>query len=221
MGFEGLVFDGILRILGIVGLIMIVLEAALELKLDKDKAVPITKALLIALVGLLACTYLTSIVLQYFIEGMDTLTAWIYATPISILSSAIIIPSVLELKKLKREFHIYESTFSDILGIMLFYFLTGLLHGGGDEEGPIHTSLGGEFLPFILTVLLTIVIAFISSYIILLVFQKIKSSVKLFLLLAVLLLIYSIAKQAHLSSLLIILIFGLLIFHFLFEFFLE
>ncbi|MEZ4983721.1 MAG: hypothetical protein R2795_01575 [Saprospiraceae bacterium] len=31
------------------------------------------------------------------------------------------------MKDHKREFHIYESTFSDILGIMMFYYLTGQL----------------------------------------------------------------------------------------------
>ncbi len=200
-------FDGILEILGIVGLIMIVLEAALELKLEKDKAIPITKSFVIALVGLLLSTWLTAIVLQYFIDGLDTLAAWIYATPLSILSSAIIIPSVIDLQKDKKEFHIYESTFSDILGIMLFYFLTGQVH----EVGEVDAHGGASFGEFALTTLITVFIAFVSSYAIIFIFQKIKSSVKLFLLIAVLLLIYSVAKQAHLSSLIIILIFGLLV----------
>lgn len=206
VGMGNLVFDQILEVLGIVGLIMIVLEAALELKLDREKAIPITKAFFIALVGLVLTTWLTAEVLQYFIEGMSTLTAWIYATPLSILSSAIIIPSVIDLRNDKKEFHIYESTFSDILGIMLFYFLTGQLAGEGSTE-----SNGGGVTAFILSTILTVVIAFVSSYAILLIFQKIKTSVKLFLLIAVLLLIYSVAKQAHLSSLIIILIFGLII----------
>lgn len=206
VGLGGYNFDNILEVLGIVGLIMIVLEAALELKLDKDKAIPITKSFVIALVGLLLSTWLTALVLQYFVEGLDTLSSWIYATPLSILSSAIIIPSVIDLKKDKKEFHIYESTFSDILGIMLFYFLLGQVTDGSESDS--HGSGVGGFL---LTTFLTIFIAFISSYALIFIFQKIKTSVKLFLLIAVLLLIYSIAKQAHLSSLIIILIFGLLV----------
>lgn len=198
-------FDGILEILGIVGLIMIVLEAALELKLDRAKIVPIVRALTIALVGLILSTYATKLVLEYFIEGMTNIQAWIYATPLSILSSAIIIPSVLDLRKDKKEFHIYESTFSDILGIMLFYFLTAQVHVEGEA------SHGGGVGNFALTTLLTIFIAVITSYLLVIVFQKIKSQVKLFLLISVLLLIYSVEKQAHLSSLLSILIFGLVI----------
>jgi NhaP-type Na+/H+ or K+/H+ antiporter len=197
-------FFRILEILGIVGLIMIVLEAALELKLERDKIIPITKALVVALVGLLISTWITAVILEYFIEGMDTLRAWIYATPLSILSSAIIIPSVNELRKDKKEFHIYESTFSDILGIILFYFLTG--HLEHEEE-----SIIGGLASYSLTILLTVVLSIIFSYLIVIIFQNIKSSVKLFLLIAVLLLLYALGKKMHLSSLIIILTFGLVI----------
>ena len=48
-------------------------------------------------------------------------------------------------------------------------------------------------------------------YLIVVIFQNIRSQVKLFLLIAVLLLLYALGKQMHLSSLIIILIFGLLI----------
>ena len=102
-------FFPVLEILGIVGLIMIVLEAALELKLEREKVVPILKALGIALAGLLISAWITAEVLQYFIEGMDPLRSWIYATPLSILSSAIIIPSVTNMRQDKKEFHVYAT----------------------------------------------------------------------------------------------------------------
>lgn len=201
-------FFPVLEILGIVGLIMIVLEAALELKLEREKVVPILKALGIALAGLLISAWITAEVLQYFIEGMDPLRAWIYATPLSILSSAIIIPSVTNMRQDKKEFHVYESTFSDILGIILFYFLTGQLEHAA--EGEAHDG-GSGFLSFGLTLLLTIVLSMVFSYIIIFVFQRIKSQVKLFLLIAVLMMLYAIGKQMHLSSLIEILVFGLMI----------
>jgi len=211
MGMADINFLSSLKLLGTVGLIMIVLEAALELKLEKNKLVPILLALGIALVGLLLSTWLTAEVLHFFIDfetefgEQSKLVAWIYATPLSILSSAIIIPSVVDLRNDKKEFHIYESTFSDILGIMLFYFLIGMVHVEGAD------SHGGGVTGFALTTLLTLVIAIVSSYLIVLIFQRITSQTKLFLLIAVLLLIYSVAKQQHLSSLLIILVFGLVI----------
>lgn len=204
VGGESINFFPILELLGIVGLIMIVLEAALELELKREKSVPIAKAFGIALVGLILSTWVAALILHEFIDGMTMDAAWLYATPLSILSSAIIIPSVSSLSEVKKEFHIYESTFSDILGIMMFYFLTGQLDTG-DHHG------GGGFLSFGGNVILTIVLSLIASYVIVLVFQNIKTHTKLFLLIAVLLLLYAIGKKMHLSSLIIILVFGLLI----------
>lgn len=202
IGLDNVDFFPILELLGIVGLIMIVLEAALELELKREKYVPIAKAMLVAFVGLMLSTWIAAEILYYFIEGMTKETAWIYATPLSILSSAIIIPSVVGLKETKKEFHIYESTFSDIMGIMLFYFLTG------NSDAAEHSSgLAG----FAGNVFLTIVLSLIASYLIVLIFQNIKGHTKLFLLIAVLLLLYAIGKKFHLSSLIIILVFGLLI----------
>lgn len=192
----------LLEVLGIVGLIMIVLEAALELELKPEKYLPIAKALGIALISLLISIWVAALILHQFIPGMTMKTAWLYATPLSILSSAIIIPSVIGLRKDKKEFHIYESTFSDILGIMVFYFLAGQMDAAEHSSG-----IAG----FAGNVLLTILLSVIASYLIILIFQNIRSSVKLFLLIAVLLLLYSLGKLMHLSSLIIILIFGLII----------
>lgn len=198
MSFE---FMPYLEILGIVGLIMIVLEAALELKLERNKLMPILISFVIALIGLLVSAFVAVLILKQFVPGITDQQAWLYATPLSILSSAIIIPSVSELRKDKKEFHIYESTFSDILGIMMFYFLTGNI----DAES------GQSIIGFSGNIVLTIILSLIASYAIVLIFQNIKSHVKLFLLIAILLLLYAIGKKMHLSSLIIILIFGLLI----------
>lgn len=197
-------FKPILELLGIVGLIMIVLEAALELKLKQEKYIPILKALSIALISLLASAWVAAWILHEFVEGMNWQAAWIYATPLSILSSAIIIPSVMGLNEDKKEFHIYEGTFSDILGIMMFYFLMGQVETAEHSNGNGIAGFAGS-------IVLTVVISFVASYLIVLIFQNIRSNVKLFLLIAVLLLLYALGKQMHLSSLIIILIFGLLI----------
>jgi len=194
-------FEGSLEILGTVGLIMIVLEAALELELKREKLIPILKSMAIALIGLVGSAWVAALILYQFVDGMTMQSAWLYATPLSILSSAIIIPSVGGLAEAKKEFHIYESTFSDIFGIMMFYFLTGGLNPAED----------GGVVGFSVNLLITIVIAVVASYAIILVFQRIKSQAKLFLLIAVLLLLYAIGKKMHLSSLIIILIFGLIV----------
>ena len=194
-------FFPILEILGIVGLIMIVLEAALELELKREKLIPILKSFVVALLGLFLSAWVAALILYQYIPDMTMHSAWLYATPLSILSSAIIIPSVNDLKSHKKEFHIYESTFSDIIGIMMFYFLAGKLNPAEDNG----------IIGFTGNLLLTIVISLVASYAIIIIFQKIKSQVKLFLLIAVLLLLYALGKKMHLSSLIIILIFGLVI----------
>ncbi|MCF8246041.1 MAG: cation:proton antiporter [Saprospiraceae bacterium] len=204
LGLGHLNFFPILEILGIVGLIMIVLEAALELELKPEKLKPILMAMLIALIGLLASAWAAAAILQYYMPEMSTVQAWLYATPLSILSSAIIIPSVSGLKSHKKEFHIYESTFSDILGIMLFYFVSGQVDIG---DGAHSSGVAGFFG----NLGLTIAIALVASYGIVLIFQNIKSHIKLFLLISVLLLLYALGKKMHLSSLIIILVFGLVI----------
>jgi len=186
-------FFGYLEVLGIIGLIMIVLEAALELELKPEKYLPIAKAFGIALLGLVGSTWVAAEILKGLVDGMTNQSAWLYATPLSILSSAIIIPSVTDMRSDKKEFHIYESTFSDILGIMLFYFLAGQIVPEGGEEH------GGGLLSFGLITAGTII-------------GSVRSHTKLFLLIAVLLLLYAVGKdQFHLSSLIIILIFGLVI----------
>ena len=58
---------------------------------------------------------------------------------------------------------------------------------------------------------LTIIFSVFLSYIIIYAFQNIRGHVKLFLIIAILLLIYAIGKLFHLSSLIMILVFGLIL----------
>ncbi len=191
----------ILEVVGIVGLIMIVLEAALELDLKKEKTSLILKSFFIALTALLATSFLIAYIIYSFILD-NFFMALVYAVPLSIMSSAIIIPSVGGLVKSKKEFLIYESAFSDILGIMLFYFL--LQHAENSNITSIILYVSSN-------ILITIFIAVVVSYLLVLLLQRINTQVKLFLLIAVLVLLYSIAKLLHFSSLLIIIIFGLIL----------
>jgi len=208
IGISDINFFPILEVLGIVGLIMIVLEAALELELKKEKIGIIFKSLFIALLGLLGAVFVSAFILYFLIGDISWLQSLLYATPISILSSAIIIPSVGNLTESKKEFHIYESTFSDILGIMLFYFLLGVLKYNTPLENGEFAE-GSPTVDFLVSLGVTVVVSIVSSYILLALFQKIKTGAKLFLLISILLLLYSLGKMYHLSPLIIILVFGL------------
>lgn len=191
----------LLEVLGNVGLIFIVLEAALDLKLKRKKAGMITKSFIVALVALLASSF--SIAgLFMLLWKVNLFNALMYAVPLSIMSSAIIIPSVSSLKESKREFMIYESTFSDILGIMFFYFLKGNAHASSTQE---------VFLGVTGNIAITVLIAIVASYLLVVLFQQLKMHAKYFLMFAVLLLLYAVGKSFHLSSLLIILFFGLVL----------
>ncbi|MEQ9405628.1 MAG: cation:proton antiporter [Cyclobacteriaceae bacterium] len=209
LGIESPDFFPILEVLGILGLIMIVLEAALDLKLKRDKIGTIIQSLFIAALGLGSSMYAAAMILSYMIPDLTVAQTFLYATPLSILSSAIIIPSVENLSEDKREFHIYESTFSDIIGIMLFYFLIQYF----ENEIAIAEGLpaGNPIGAFTLNLIITIVIAIAVSYLLLIIFQKIREDAKLFVLISVLMLLYTVAKTFHLSPLIIILVFGLVV----------
>jgi NhaP-type Na+/H+ or K+/H+ antiporter len=191
----------ILEVLGIIGLIMIVLEASLDLELEGNKRKLISRAFFTALVNLVLSALAVGGVMVLYLE-VDLTTGLLYAVPLSIMSSAIIIPSVSSLDKEKRELMIYESTFSDILGIMLFYFLISSM----ESEG-----IGQMGLSVLLNLTLTVLVSLAASYFLIFLFQKIKTELKLFLLIAVLILLYALSKMFHLSSLLIILVFGIIL----------
>tara|TARA_B110000305_G_scaffold242043_1_gene319312 strand:+ start:6266 stop:7564 length:1299 start_codon:yes stop_codon:yes gene_type:complete len=200
--FKDVELDSILEILGNVGLVMIVLEAALDLKLEKEKRGMIFKAFMVALLGIGCSMFALGAFFMYIFPSAGWYTAILYAIPLSIMSSAIIIPSVGGLRGVKKEFMVYESTFSDILGIMVFYFMLG-------ADG--HAGGGSIAWEIVLNILGTMVLSVIVAYVMVYLFQHLQMQVKLFLIIAVLLLLFAVGKYFHLSSLLIILAFGLVL----------
>jgi Kef-type K+ transport system membrane component KefB len=180
---------------------MIVLEAALDLELTKKKSTLILKAFFVALVALTGSAIGLAYLIQYFL-GFEFYNSLLYAIPLSVMSSAIIIPSVKQLSESKREFMIYESTFSDILGIMFFYFAIGT-----SKEATAYSI----FQEAGINVLITIGLSVVISYLLVLLFQKIEESARLFLLISILIALYAVGKIFHLSSLIVILVFGLML----------
>lgn len=188
-----------LELLGIIGLIFIVLEGALDLKITRTKLPLIGKSFLSALLILLATSGLISFILIEFVE-LSLKTAVIYAVPLGVISSAIAIPSVHKLSPEKREFIIYESTFSDIIGIMLFnYIIIG------------NITSGTSVILFFINLLVILLISAVSTGLLLFLLNYTRSHIKFYLIFAILILIYSISKMFHLPSLLFILIFGLML----------
>lgn len=191
--------SSLLPLLGTLGLILIVLEGSLELKLEPSKKVVIKQSLAAAFFLLLATTASIALVFHFLFDA-SFLLCLINATPLGIISSAIAIPSARVLPAERREFITYESSFSDIFGIILFNFLV--------TNETIHVM---SFVKLGFDTVLILVLSFIFCLFLLYVLKRINHQVKFFLIIAVLILMYAVGKYYHLSSLVIILAFGLLL----------
>ncbi len=198
-GFNWQIPSNIVEGLGVVGLIMIVLEAGLDLKLARNKLPLIRNSFVTALLILVISTAIISAIIYFWLKE-DITSCIVYALPLSIMSSSIVLPSIHGLSADKREFLVYEASFSDILGIMLFNYFTA-------SEILTLFSVG----LFGLNLIIAMVASLIISYLLFLVLARTKLEVKFFLVFALLILIYAGGKMMHLPSLLIILVFGLMI----------
>ncbi len=194
--------DKLIPVLGTVGLILIVLEGALELDIKKEKLPVILKGFFAAALILI----LNIIAVSWAFENLLNLehkTAVIFAIPLAIISSAVAIPSAAGLLNREKEFVVYESTFSDILGIMIFNYAIRQFESN-------QTLISAESIVALgLQIIGVIVVSLIITYLLFQLLQKIEHHVKFFLILALLVLVYAFGKFFHLPALVTIFIFGL------------
>ncbi|GAB3547237.1 cation:proton antiporter [Spirosoma fluminis] len=189
--------NAILPTLGTLGLILIVLEGGLDLELHAEKLGVLRRTLLASLLSIIGGTLLMAGVL-YLLLNDSFYHCLIAALPFSIISSAVAIPSVSNLSFRQYEFVVYESAFASILGVMAYNFL--LLS---------RDSVFGAVLSFTRD---TVAMAFISlgcCFLLLYLIGRINHRIKFLPIISVLFLVYALAEIYHLSSLLLILIFGL------------
>lgn len=204
LGFQIMYLDQIIPVMGTIGLILIVLEGALELEVNRDKLKIILRGFVAALVILLLNVVGITLFFKHFLE-MPGQVAVMNAIPLAIISSAVAIPSAAALTPIDKEFIVYESTFSDILGIMMFNYSIKQFMGGGE-------LLGFQPLSILILEIIGIVIASIFiTWLLFELFERIEQKVKFFLILALLILVYALGKKFELPSLVIIFIFGLFI----------
>lgn len=188
--------DALVKVLGATGLIMIILEAGLDLHIDRQKISLIRdsffSALIIFIVSALGIAYLVHHMLN---EPFDK--SFIYAVPLSIISSAIVIPSTGNLPERKKEFIIYEASFSDIIGILVFNYM--VMHEAINLQ---NTAL------FAGRIGLAVIISAIASSLLIYMLTKIEGVLKFFLVFSILSIVYASGELIHLPALLIILVFG-------------
>lgn len=186
----------LLPILGTSGLILIVLEGTLDLRLQPGRRSFLLRTFSAASLGV-AATTLAIAVLMNIMFNLSWLAALLVAAPFGVISSAVAIPSAETLEAEDREFVIYESSWSDILGVMLFNALLVAFYGGGVT----FTLLGGG-----LAVLLVGSVVALAFYWLV---GHLEGHVKFLPLLFALILVYAGADAFQLSPLLIVLVLGL------------
>ena len=186
-----------LPILGTLGLILIVMDAALEIKLEKNKARCLARGVISAVVLLIIFVSVFTVLLVKIWDKPLT-DSLLHAIPLGIISSAVAIPSAVLLDRNQREFIIFESSVSDIIGILAFDFI--LL----SEE-----SIGIKLVNFGLSGLITIVIAALMTAILAILLHKIQYHVSYIIILTSVVLVYAMAKLVHLPGLFLVVVFGL------------
>jgi Kef-type K+ transport system membrane component KefB len=184
--------------LGITGLVMIILEAGLDLKISRKKKKVLKDSFLAALfIFIFSLLGVATGMYHWLHEPM--IKCVVYAIPLSIMGSSIVIPSLHALSPAKKEFLIYEASFSDIIGILVFNFLIA-------KESISFFSISSFFVSILLSLLLSL----LFSFLLLLILTKSKLNIRFFLVFALLVFLYVGGKLLHLPSLMIILIFGML-----------
>ncbi|HQW47410.1 MAG TPA: hypothetical protein PLZ98_10055, partial [Chitinophagaceae bacterium] len=149
-------FSSILPILGTLGLILIVLDGSLELQLNRSKLPLLKSSFLMAIFPLLIVA-LGIAFYFYYTQEVSFKNALTNVIPLCVISSAIAIPTVKNFSKYTQEFIIYESSLSDILGVLFFNFIA------------LNTvislqTVGMFFLQLLLIILVSVLSIFILSY---------------------------------------------------------
>lgn len=197
LGFELDGLEMVVPVLGTVGLVLIVLEGALDIRLRRDALQAAGGPIAMATAGFLSCVAVFTL-LAAAILPLTLFQAMILAVPFSVISSAVAIPSSDFLPAKGREFVVYESSVSDILGVLVFF---ALVNSGGSAGGALAGLVGGGFLSLLLA------IAFSVGLVLLL--MRIDGHIRFIPLLAGLFGLYAAGKLLHLSPLILVLLFGL------------
>jgi len=188
---------GLLPFLGTIGLILIVLEGSLELEFDKSKRTLIAKSFFVALIPMLVLAFLLAILFQYF-ENIPFKLSLTNAIPFCVISSSVAISSVKNLTTTDREFIVYESSLSDILGVLFFNFIA--------LNTVINLQSAGRFT---LQLILIAIVSFIATLGLSYLLSKIEHNIKFVPIILLVILIYAISEIYHLPALVFILLFGL------------
>lgn len=196
-GFKIPDMEPMLPVVGTLGLILIVMEASLDLKVGREKFKLIFRSAYAAIfLFVFFVAIMTFIMVQYF--GYGIADSILNAIPVGIISSAVAISSTYNLNQEQKEFVIYESSLSDIIGILVFDFI--IIH---------QDSVGYGLLSFSLKGLLTIILAGVITSALAWLLHKITYHINYVIILTSVVLVYVLAKLIHLPALFLVIAFGM------------
>lgn len=189
----------LLPVLGTIGLTLIVLEGSLDLELEKGSGGIIGKSFLLALFSFLLLSAALAFGI-YYLGVHDIRTCIANAIPFGIVSSAVAIPGVRNWPKRYRAIIVYESSLSDIIGVVFFNFVI------------INTylnwaSVGYFFLDLLIVLLISVVCTVFLSALL----SRLQHHIKFGPILIMVVLIYEITKYYHLPGLIFIMTFGMVL----------
>ena len=187
----------LLPIFGTLGLVLIVLEGALDLEMNESKFTLVKKTVLSAVVSM----FVLALGFAFLIHNIwDTpfKIALVNVIPICVISSSVAIASASNLAGNTKEFIIYESSLSDILGVLFFNFIAF------NDIITLHSY--GEFgfqlvIMFVISLIATVGLSFLLG--------RIDHPTKYAPIIILMILIYALSEIYHLPALIFILFFGL------------
>ena len=137
----------------------------------------------------------------FFFIKPDLSAAVLNAIPFSIISSSFFNNSFLKSSREKENPMAMESTFSEITGILVFFFLIDYLK----------MTSKNRIFDMSIDLVVSLVVAVILSIMLVFLVQKIRSETKYIFLVAILVFLFAAGNLLHLFSLIIILVFGLML----------
>lgn len=186
-------------IVGTIGLVLIVLEGALDIELRHERLRLIGRTFFLAAAGFAICVLAFATAARLMLD-LSLMQSVLLATPFAVISSAVAIPSTTFLPPKDREFVVYETSMSDIIGVLVFF---SLLRSDGSVEGALLKLLGGGVASLLLSLL--------CAAVLMLLLLRVEGHIRFVPLLAGLFALYATGELLHLSPLIMVLFFGLLL----------
>lgn len=188
-----------LILLGGLSLVFIVLQGAMELKVEKQKRKMIVKMFVMSIFPMI-CLSLAGTAILHISTGISYKTALLNIIPLTVMSSSIAVPGASVLPERPKEEVVYESSFSDIIGLLFFNFVIR------DKGDLLHDST-----KFIFHLFGMIIVTMVASLFIGWLLGKLKTSIRFIPILATLLLIFEISEYLEWPALILIFVFGIFI----------